>query len=148
MKHLSAFQFTRALDVCVMNGEGRKFPEKAHAVIFELMRREKLDGALAGREESNLAPLLKYIIENWKDPRFTHVLLHVANKLVERYLADPNNTPLINKLFKKLLISLNQKIAYDEEIIKLQGCIEIVLATADAGNSNSRIEKEVLMKEG
>jgi len=148
VKHLSAFQFTRALDVCVMNGEGRKFPEKAHAVIFELMRREKLDGAIAGREESNLAPLLKYIIENWKDPRFTHVLLHVANKLVERYLADPNNTPLINKLFKKLLISLNQKIAYDEEIIKLQGCIEIVLATADAGNSNSRIEKEVLMKEG
>lgn len=139
-------EYSKALDKCLITSQRVPYPERAHAVFYELMRREELEGAIAGRDDVGLYPLLVYLIDNWMDPRFTLNLLHVANLVVDRYLGDPNNSPATNDLFERLLTSINETIAYDEEIIKLQGCIEIVLATADAGNSNSRIEKEILKK--
>ena len=108
------------------------------------MRRGGLEIALAGRDEKSLVLLLNYVVKNFTDTRFQGVLIHVANMLVDMYLAKYDNSESVKKLFHTLERKLERKILYDEEITKLQGCIDLLLATADVGIQSSRIEKELL----
>ena len=142
--YLRKYEYTKALDSAINPYVQRKTPEVAHTVLYELMRRGGLEIALAGRDEKSLVLLLNYVVKNFTDTRFQGVLIHVANMLVDMYLAKYDNSESVKKLFHTLERKLERKILYDEEITKLQGCIDLLLATADVGIQSSRIEKELL----
>jgi len=143
---LRKYEYTQALDYAL--NKARVNPTLLHSVLFELMRREGLQKALAGRDEESIKKIINYIYSHLKDPRFQAVLLHVANMLVDMYMVTQGGTsePIMKSFSVILLTCLEKKLQVDKDLIKLQGCIDLVLATADTGHQNTRIEKELLMK--
>jgi len=143
--HLRSYNYTQALDVSLVGWKSTRQPEIIHSVLYELMRRDGLRRALAGRDEKSLTKVLTFVINFLLDIRFQQVLLHVADILVEMYLNRPDNSENINKLFTKLEAKLERKLSYDQELTKLQGCIDMILDTADTASATStRIEKDLL----
>merc|ERR1739845_74306 len=90
-------------------------------------------------------PILSYVVNYWLDVWLQSVLLHVANILIDLYLAKPDSSNEVKALFKQLESKLEKKMLCDKELAKLQGCIDMILDTADtAASTNTRIEKDLL----
>jgi hypothetical protein len=52
------------------------------SMLEELISREGLEVAVAGRDAASLFPILEYIDHWFQDPRFTPTLLYVTNVLL------------------------------------------------------------------
>jgi len=136
------YEFSAALDSTLK----KRQPEKCVSVLHELMRRDGLKVALAGREGDSLEVLVDYLVKNITDVRFQRVLVYVASVVIDMYYAQPCLPDKIKSKFYKLKSKLERMIKYAEELMKLQGCIDLVLTTADLTTQSNRLEKSLLKK--
>lgn len=81
-KQLKSFQVSKALDTVLEPSIRTKTPEVTVAVMQELNRRGTLKNALAGRDEKSLSALLSFLIGHVVDPRFSPVLVNVAEMIL------------------------------------------------------------------
>lgn len=82
---LRKFQYSKALDCVMMNYVVNKTPHVTVALTQELIRREGLRRALAGRDGKSLVNIIKFLNKYIGSIRFGRVLLHVANVLLGRF---------------------------------------------------------------
>merc|ERR1719495_2657525 len=78
---LRKFEYSKALDAVLKPYVARKKPEYTYSLMMELIRREGLRGALAGREEKQLCSVLQFVNRYLADSRFTTMMIHVADLL-------------------------------------------------------------------
>jgi U3 small nucleolar RNA-associated protein 15 len=78
---LRKFEYSRALNAVMKPYVARRKPEYTYSLMMELVRREGLKGALAGREENQLCSVLQVVNRYLADSRFSTMMLHVANLL-------------------------------------------------------------------
>jgi len=83
---LRKFQYSKALDCVMMNYVVNKTPQVTVALTQELIRREGLERALAGRDSKSLINIIKFLNKHIGNIRFGRVLLHVANVLLGKFL--------------------------------------------------------------
>lgn len=145
---LRKYEYSRALDQTLKPFVQRKKPEYAYSLLFELMRREGLRTALGGRDEKSLAFVLTYVNRYIADMRFTRLLVHVADLLVDLYLPNHGMSERIDKLFADLSRRLEREVRYVEELAKLQGTVDLLLAASGrsggrGGDSGSRVEEKL-----
>merc|ERR1712192_6248 len=124
---LGKFEYNKALDQVLRPYVMRKKPEYTYSLLMELSRREGLRRALAACEERSLCNLLQFINRNISDSRFTLLLVHVADMLMDT-------------LFKQLMSRLDKEVNYCEELMQLQGAVDLVLSAA---NNSREVDKEV-----
>jgi len=141
-KKFRKFEFSAALDSTLK----KRHPEICVSVLHELMRRDGLEVALAGREGDSLEVLVDYLVKNITDVRFQRVLVYVASVVIDMYYAQPCLPDKIKSKFYILKSKLERMIKYAEELMKLQGCIDLVLTTADLTTQSNRLEKSLLKK--
>jgi len=79
---LRKFQYSKALDCVMMNYVVNKTPHVTVALTQELIRREGLRRALAGRDGKSLVNIIKFLNKYIGSIRFGRVLSHVANVLL------------------------------------------------------------------
>lgn len=79
---LRKFQYSKALDEVMKPYVMNKQPHVTVALLLELMRRQGLKQALAGRENKSLVNILKFLIRHIGSIRFGRVILHVTNVLM------------------------------------------------------------------
>ncbi|KAH9529770.1 snoRNA-binding rRNA-processing protein [Dermatophagoides farinae] len=115
---LRKFQYTAALNR-VMRKFANNDPEKVVNFMQELIRRNGLQSALAGRNVTDLKRIIKFIITHLSDIRFSRILLDVSLILVNIYTSDIRHVEKVRILFKEL----NQRV--DDEIDNLQKMSEI-----------------------
>lgn len=82
---LRKFQYSKALDCVMMNYVVNKTPHVTVALTQELIRREGLRRALAGRDGKSLVNIIKFLTKYIGSIRFGRVLLHVANVLLGKF---------------------------------------------------------------
>jgi len=147
LKHdtmLRKYEYSRALDLTLKPFVQKKKPEYAHGVMYELIRREGLKTALVGRDEKSLILLLTFINRFISDTRFSKVIIHAASLLVDIYLPGHGMSDKLEKMFKDLERKLERELRYIEELAKLQGVLDLLIASASAGKMPARAEKEAL----
>ncbi len=140
------YEYTEALDYTLAKNVASKNPAICVSVMYELIRRKGLEVALAERTDESLLRLLNFIEYNITDLRFQQVLVYVASKVIDLYMGKPGNSNAINKKFNDLESKLARMLHFSEELTKLQGCIDLVVATADMGTQSNRVEKSLLKK--
>jgi len=118
----------------------RKKPEYTYSLLMELSRREGLRRALAACEERSLCNLLQFINRNISDSRFTLLLVHVADMLMDIFLPQHGFSGQVDTLFKQLMSRLDKEVNYCEELMQLQGAVDLVLSAA---NNSREVEEEV-----
>ena len=136
---LRKFEYNKALDQVLRPYVMRKKPEYTYSLLMELSRREGLRRALAACDERSLCNMLQFINRNISDSRFTLLLVHVADLLMDIFLPQHGFGGQVDILFKQLRSRLDKEVNYCEELMQLQGAVDLVLSAAN----NSREVEEV-----
>jgi len=147
LKHdtfLRKYEYSRALDVTLKPAIQRTKPQYAHSVLYELMRRDGLKIALAGRDEKSILLVLTYLKRYLNDVRFSEILLYVADLFIDLYFPTSFKSEKVAKMFTDLHTIVKSELSFLEALTKLQGNIELIMSSALAGKGSSRIEKQLL----
>ena len=83
--------------------------------------------------------MLQFINRNISDSRFTQLLVHVADMLMDLFLPQHGFSGQVDTLFKQLRLRLDKEVNYCEELMQLQGAVDLVLSAAN----NTREVEEV-----
>ncbi|XP_076181900.1 U3 small nucleolar RNA-associated protein 15 homolog [Ptiloglossa arizonensis] len=133
--YLRKFQYSKALDCVMMNYVVNKAPHVTVALMQELIRRQGLKQALAGRDGKSLVNILKFLNKHTGSIRFGRVLVHVVNVLMDIYedhldelAAEP----------RKMFSILASKLEEEENLIlalsELQGKLHMILSAAETAH--------------
>lgn len=137
-KHLRKFDYTAALDAVLLPYVVNKTPHVTVSVMQELIRRQGLTRALAGRSQNSIANILRFICRYIGEYRFTRALVDAANILLDVY--EDSFDTFVSKLGKEFL-TLSKVLRKEEELTKrymeLEGAFDLIMAGASAGEQSS-----------
>eukprot|EP00088_Acartia_fossae_P002046 TRINITY_DN10808_c0_g1_i1.p1 TRINITY_DN10808_c0_g1~~TRINITY_DN10808_c0_g1_i1.p1 ORF type:complete len:516 (-),score=84.01 TRINITY_DN10808_c0_g1_i1:88-1635(-) len=142
-KFLRKFEYSKALNQTLKPYVLQKKPQYTHSLLYELIRRDGLKTALMGRDEFSQLVILKYLNDNITDVRFSRVLHHVANIMVDLYLPLAGKSSKVEQAFTKLARKLEREIDLVESLTGVQGMLDTVLEASNAGQHPPRVEKEI-----
>jgi U3 small nucleolar RNA-associated protein 15 len=121
------------------------------SVIQELIHRDGLRTALAGRDDVLLEPILRLLVKHVDDPRFGEMACDVSGVLIgeypfctsffdtasyflfiytDMYSSVVRQSPVIDSLFIRLRKKVIQELKFQCELLKARGALEMVLASA------------------
>merc|ERR1712240_724253 len=127
---LRKFEYSRALDAVLKPYVARRKPEYTYSLMMELVRREGLKGALAGREEKQLCSVLQFVNRFLADSRFSRLCIHVCNIVIDLYLPHHGMTSRVDNLLREMMRRLDKEVNYLETLMELTGAVDVVLTSA------------------
>jgi len=136
---LRKFEYSRALDAVLKPYVARRKPEYTYSLMMELVRREGLKGALAGREEKQLCSVLQFVNRFLADSRFTTLMIHVADLLMELYLPEHGMSSNVDQLFADMKKRLDRELRYIETLMELQGAVDLVLSCSPREEASQKV---------
>jgi len=145
---LRKYEYSRALDAVLKPYVARVKPEYTYSLLMELSRREGLKTALAGREEKGLGSILQFVNKYISDSRFSKLLIHVADLLMDLYLPEHGMSSQVDRQFKQLKGKLDREVTYCEELMQLQGAVDLILSAANAGRIETESVKHIVAQDG
>ncbi|ETW83976.1 hypothetical protein HETIRDRAFT_313064 [Heterobasidion irregulare TC 32-1] len=125
---LKAFKYTAALDSVLRK---QVPPTTTFALIQELIHRDGLRSALAGRDDVLLEPILRLLLKHVADPRFGEMVCDMAGVVVGKYMYTPilGQSPLIDSLFLRLQRKIAAEIQFQKELVKAKGALDMLFAS-------------------
>jgi len=129
--YLRKFRYSKALDEVLSDYYYNQHPAATVAVLQELIRRDGLKTALAGRQGRQLIRVLRFLVKHLRRQRFMRVLLIVAHTLCDMYAKEVGQDPAVDQLFLRLYEEINGEVTYMTELLKLQGSLEMIVTGAD-----------------
>ncbi|KAJ9581537.1 hypothetical protein L9F63_023286 [Diploptera punctata] len=132
---LRKFQYSKALDNVLVPFIANKNPNITVALFQELLRRKALKAALAGRDSKSLTAILRFLIKNIGFCRYTCVLIDVASSLLDVYDGIEQSDE-VNKLLLRLAERLKEEEQLTEDLLEVQGALQLLLCGASAGDSS------------
>jgi len=103
-------------------------------VLEELGRRRGLITALSNRDEETLEPLLAFTTTFISNPRYTPLLVGVANQLCDIYSNVCGQSDTIDEYFEKLQLHVKDECNTQSILLHLIGQIDAVMYTAETAN--------------
>ncbi|NXS68826.1 UTP15 protein, partial [Pandion haliaetus] len=128
-KLLKSFQSSKALDAVLEPPIRLYTPEVTVAVMQELHRRGTLRSALAGRDEKQIDLLLTFVARRVIEPRFTPVLVTVADMITDIYQPVVGQSAIVDRQFLRLKEAIGKEIDYQEELLEVLGMMDTLFAT-------------------
>ena len=121
-KLLKEFRYTEVLNQAI------KFRDLSVSMelIQELLRRDGLRVALAGKDENELRNVVDFLFKHMKKTKYTRILLEVSIVLVEVYMPVINQSISYQQSFKKLALMLKTEINLLENLQILKSQMEMI----------------------
>ncbi|KAL7422709.1 U3 small nucleolar RNA-associated protein 15 [Cryptotrichosporon argae] len=126
-RFLKAFKYGAALDAGLKKTVR---PATTFALIHELVQRDALRVALAGRDDVTLEPLVAFLVRHAIDPRFGEAAADVVGVLLDLYTPTLGHSPLVDDLLARLQSRVERELAFQRELAKLRGALDMTLAQA------------------
>ncbi|THV08502.1 WD40 repeat-like protein [Dendrothele bispora CBS 962.96] len=125
-KLLKSFKYSAALDSVL-----RKHvpPTTTFALIQELIHRDGLRTALAGRDDVLLEPILRLLVKHVTDPRFGEMVCDVASIVIQMYTPILGQSPLIDTLFLRLRRKVTAELRFQRELQKTKGALDMIFSS-------------------
>ncbi|PSR77279.1 hypothetical protein PHLCEN_2v7972 [Hermanssonia centrifuga] len=124
---LKGFKYSAALDSVLLK---QVPPTTTFSLIQELIHRDGLRTALAGRDDVLLEPILRLLLKHVSDPRFGGMVCDVAGVVIEMYTPVLGQSPLIDTLFLRLRKKVAAELRFQQELIKARAALNMILASA------------------
>lgn len=116
-------------------------------MIQELIHRDGLKIALAGRDDVLLEPVLRLLLKHVTDPRFGELVCDVARVLIGKssyswllrnYLDRPTDmyqtvvgqAPLIDSLFARLHKKISAELKFQAELRRMRGALDMIILSS------------------
>ncbi|KAJ7068310.1 WD40-repeat-containing domain protein [Mycena amicta] len=124
---LKSFKYSAALDAVLRK---QVPPATTFSLIQELVHRDGLRIALAGRDDVLLEPVLRLLVKYITDPRFGEMVCDIAGIVIEMYTPVLGQSPLIDSLFLRLRKKVAAELRFQKELVKAKGALDMLIATA------------------
>ncbi|PCH41027.1 WD40 repeat-like protein [Wolfiporia cocos MD-104 SS10] len=124
---LKEFNYSAALDSVLRK---QVPPTTMFSLIQELIHRDGLRTALAGRDDVLLEPVLHLLLKHVADPRFGELVCDVATVVIDMYSPVLGQSPLIDTLFARLQKKVAAELRFQQELVKTKGALDMLLSTA------------------
>jgi len=125
-KLLKSFKYSAALDSILRK---QVPPTTKFAVIQELVHRDGLGSALAGRDDVLLEPVLALLVKYVHDPRFGELVCDVGSLVIEMYSPVLGQSPLIDSWFVRLRKKISLEIKFQQELMKTKGALDMLFTS-------------------
>ncbi|KDR83698.1 hypothetical protein GALMADRAFT_133119 [Galerina marginata CBS 339.88] len=125
-KLLKNFRYSAALDSVLRKNVP---PTTTFSLIQELIHRDGLRIALAGRDDVLLEPILRLLLKYVVDPRFGELAADITGIVLDMYTPVIGQAPLVDALFLRLRKKVAGELRFQEEIIKTKGALMMVLSS-------------------
>ncbi|GAB2291782.1 hypothetical protein Dimus_026035 [Dionaea muscipula] len=113
-----------------------KSPENVVAVIEELVARRKLIRCVKDLDSEELELLLVFLHKYTTKPRYAHLLIPFASRVVQMRAQDINATSS-SLLLRNLKRSVREEIRVQESLLEIQGIVSPLLRMAGTGTGRS-----------
>ncbi|KAF9581398.1 snoRNA-binding rRNA-processing protein [Lunasporangiospora selenospora] len=137
-KYLKAFQYGNALDAALRTDH----PVTVTSLIQELIHRDGLKQALAGRDDLSLEPLVRFLVRHINKPRYTSLLVDVAMLLLEMYSKVLGQSPLIDELLARLKEKVKMELAFQRDLLSVIGSLDMLFAKSTATSVGIALHNE------
>ncbi|KAJ1734682.1 U3 small nucleolar RNA-associated protein [Coemansia sp. Benny D160-2] len=124
---LRKFHHARALDAVLANN---RTGMTVVALLQELTHRGALVAALAGRDELSLDPIVRFLVKFIDHPRYTPVLVAVADALLDIYADLLLQSDRIAALFVRLRSKVRVELRVQQEMQMLLGSVDMLMAAS------------------
>mmetsp|Transcript_18 Transcript_18/g.39 ORF Transcript_18/g.39 Transcript_18/m.39 type:complete len:695 (-) Transcript_18:48-2132(-) len=124
---LQKFRYGDALDEAL----AARDPNAIVAVLEELGRRRGLINALSNRDEETLEPILAFTATFISRPKYTPILIGVANQLCDIYARVFGQSDTIDEYFEKLHMHVKNECRTQSALNQLIGQIDTVMYAAE-----------------
>ncbi|KAN0126840.1 WD40 repeat-like protein [Russula decolorans] len=124
---LKGFKYSAALDSALRK---QVPPTTTFALIQELVYRDGLQSALAGRDDVLLEPILRLLLKYVADPRFGGLACDVGGLIIEMYAPVLGQSPTIDSLFLRLRRKLVAELRLQNDLVKTKGALDMLFAFA------------------
>ncbi|KAK9712599.1 U3 small nucleolar RNA-associated protein 15 [Basidiobolus ranarum] len=128
-KYLKAFQYSNALDAVLSKNRN---PLIVVSLIEELVHRDGLRSSLQGRDDISLEPIVQFLVKNISHPRYTGLLVDVANVILDMYSVVLGQSPLIDELFQSLNERIKKEINFQKDLMKVIGSLDMLFSKASS----------------
>ncbi|KAF8913940.1 WD40-repeat-containing domain protein [Gymnopilus junonius] len=123
-KLLKNFKYSAALDAVLKKNVP---PTTTFSLIQELIHRDGLRIALAGRDDVLLEPILRLLLKYVADPRFGELAADITGIVIDMYMPVIGQAPLVDTLFLRLRKKLAAELKFQDEMIKVKGALTMIL---------------------
>ncbi|EFN88954.1 U3 small nucleolar RNA-associated protein 15 homolog [Harpegnathos saltator] len=134
--YLRTFEYSKALDCVMMSYVASKTPYVTVTLMQELIRRQSLKRALAGRDGKFLVSIIRFLNKHIGSIHFGRVMVQVANTLLDVYedhLDELEQEP--RKMFTMLAQRLREEVNLMMSLAELQGSLQMILSAAKTTSS-------------
>ncbi|KAG0139860.1 hypothetical protein CROQUDRAFT_100942 [Cronartium quercuum f. sp. fusiforme G11] len=123
---LKAFRYGDALDSVLTPSTS---PNITFSLCRELIHRDGLHQALAGRDEVSLAPILRFLAKYITDPRWFKIGSDVLKCVIELYEPVLGKSNVIDALFTTLFHRVSEEIKLNFILFEINGQLEMILSS-------------------
>jgi len=138
--HFRKFQHSKALDEALKMHVRVNTPEVTLAVMEELMRRQRLKIAVAGRTDREVAILLTFLSKNFCNMNFSSTVMDVIDVVLQVYMDktveeggtaavpfDEENFPHSVAALKRLKENVSSEVSMKKQFLQVVGMLEPML---------------------
>uniref|UniRef100_A0A6T6Z4M3 U3 small nucleolar RNA-associated protein 15 C-terminal domain-containing protein n=1 Tax=Amorphochlora amoebiformis TaxID=1561963 RepID=A0A6T6Z4M3_9EUKA len=122
--HLRKFQYNRAMDAAIDS----RNPVVLISLIDTLMLHDALRVALSGRDDTELVPILSFLVKHIINPLYSDTLTVVANVLIDLYGDVCRQSTLVDDMMVKLRDVVSEEIKIQESMFKVLGNMHLLTA--------------------
>eukprot|EP00899_Mesostigma_viride_P017373 jgi/Mesvir1/25637/Mv01855-RA.1 len=132
-RQLKKFLYRDALDSALTTGR----VDVVITVMEELMARQGLTLALAGRDATSLEPLLDVLARYVTNPRYAELLVSVTDRVLDLYLAQLAQAPRIIQRLAIIREKVTAEVKLGEQLAALEGLIQPIIGAALARSAGA-----------
>ncbi|XP_067928727.1 U3 small nucleolar RNA-associated protein 15 homolog [Watersipora subatra] len=125
---LKGFQHSKALDAVLESKVRLVHPEVTVGIIEELIRRDTIKPAIAGRDEKSLETLLRFLAKHISNSQYTKTLVDVADVILDVYSESPDRLATLIPRLMSLSHVVNSEVKYEEQLLQLLGTMDAILS--------------------
>lgn len=129
---LRKFEYARALDAVLTNN---RTGLTVVSLLQELIHRDGLSIALAGRDELSLDPIVRFLIKFINNPRYSSVLIKVAELLLDIYGDLLHQSGRIAELMGRLRTKVRLELQLQQDLTMLLGSMEMLMSASQVSHA-------------
>ncbi|KAI8853335.1 WD40-repeat-containing domain protein [Chytridium lagenaria] len=126
-KLLRGFEYGKALDSVL---ETKQPPVIVVSLLEELSYRNGLRMALGGRDDIALEPIARFLVKYITNPRYSRLLMVVANTILDMYSQVIGQSTIIDELFIRLKRKIHAELELQQKFLACIGQLECVLSSS------------------
>ncbi|KAJ2032889.1 U3 small nucleolar RNA-associated protein, partial [Coemansia sp. S2] len=129
---LRKFEYARALDAVLSNN---RTGLTVVSLLQELVHRDGLNTALAGRDELSLDPIVRFVVKFVDHPRYTGVLINVTEVLLDIYGDLLHQSSRIAELLGRLKAKVRMELRLQQDLTMLLGSMEMLMSACEISHT-------------